>query len=134
MVEKIVKICDVCNEGVAKTTCPVCDKDICPNCLDELEAGTVVFEPCEDCSTKMEKIAKRGKDFWEEFNKNEGMEKKIITYFKKKMIVENLDESEDDDDDDDVLSEFRRKKRKRAKVRRRKWGTETMDMDVKGGI
>ena len=130
MVEKTVKICDVCDEGVAKKKCPLCEKDVCSNCLDEIETGTVIFEPCEDCSKKMENIADREKDFWGEFNKNEGMEKKIITYFKKKMIVENLDEAEEDDED--FPSELPRKKRKTAKVRRRKWGTETMDMDVSG--
>ncbi len=132
MVEKTIKICDVCNECVSKNKCPFCEKDICSGCLDEIEAGTMILEPCEDCSKKMENIANREKDFWGEFNKTEGMEKKIITYFKKKMIVENLDEAEEDDDED-VLSEFHKKKRKTAKVRRRKWGTETMDLDVKGG-
>ena len=104
MVEKTVKICDTCNKSIAKNKCPFCEKDICSECSNELEAGTVSLTSCENCANKVEIVANRGKIFWKEFNKNEGMKNKIITYLKKKMILKNLDEKSYDEDEDEGYS------------------------------
>ena len=104
MVEKTVKICDTCDTSIAKNKCPFCEKDVCSECSSELEAGTVSLTTCENCANKVEMVANRGKNFWKEFNQNESMENKILTYLKKKMILKGLDEKPDDEDEDEDYS------------------------------
>ena len=98
MVEKTVKICDVCSKSIAKSKCSFCEKDVCLDCIEEIEAGTVKFKTCPECCEKIEN-AGRNKGLWKEFNKNEDMASKIRTYLKKKMILKALDSDEDEGGD-----------------------------------
>ena len=97
MVEKTVKICDVCSKSIAKSKCSFCEKDVCLDCIEEIEAGTVKFKTCPECCEKIEN-AGRNKGLWKEFNKNEDMASKIRTYLKKKMILKALDDSDEDEE------------------------------------
>ncbi len=109
MVEKTVKICDTCDTSIAKNKCPFCEKDVCSECSSELEAGTVSLTTCENCANKVEMVANRGKNFWEEFNKNESMKNKILTYLNKKIILKGLDEKpdyEEGDEEEDYSPNF----------------------------
>ncbi len=111
MVEKTVKICDTCNKSIAKNKCPFCEKDVCSECSDELEAGTVSLTTCDNCANKLEMVANREKNFWKEFNKNENIKNKILTYLKKKMILKSLDEKpnyedEEEDEEEDYSPNF----------------------------
>ncbi len=99
MVEKTVPICDVCKKSIAKDKCQFCDKDVCSECSDEIEVGTIFLDTCVQCGDKIENVIEREENFWKEFNKNEHMVSKIITHIKKKMILKNLDSDEDEDDE-----------------------------------
>lgn len=63
MVEKNTRICDVCDEHVAKCRCRICDRDICTDCKDAislnfLEDGALLFDidTCERCKKQFSRV------------------------------------------------------------------------------
>ena len=43
MVEKTVKICDVCNKSIARNNCTYLRKDICLDCSKNVEVENLVW-------------------------------------------------------------------------------------------
>lgn len=91
-----VTICDICNERVAKKKCRLCKRDICEKCGEEVIIGTTTLFICKSCSRKIENVINY-ETFWDEFNKNENMEEKIIEYINKNLILKGLEDEEDED-------------------------------------
>ena len=101
MVEKKVILCDICNKSVANSKCSFCKKDICDKCMEKEVIGTVVLKVCKGCNRKLKRIKFERESFWEEFNKMENMQEKIIKYLEKNLILKNLSDDEDEEEDND---------------------------------
>jgi hypothetical protein len=63
MVEKNTRICDVCDEHVAKCKCQICSKDICEDCknaisVNFLDDGILLFniDTCEKCQKQFSRV------------------------------------------------------------------------------
>lgn len=97
--KKQVNICDVCNKAVSEKKCEVCDKDICPNCEDDLgiglaEGGILFYvTSCNKCAPRLEK-AKLKQFFDEDVNKD--IRRKIIKVFKNANILDSLENEGED--------------------------------------
>jgi len=104
MVNKNVKICDMCEKAVAEGKCFICKNDLCakhkkgltidlslerPECLKDLIPPLSI---CEDCSHCLEQSEFNDKEFGKELTKL------IKPYLIKKVMVERLDDKKEDDD------------------------------------
>ncbi len=112
-----ITICDDCKKTISNKKCSFCEKDICDNCSDEEEIGTVAFNFCKNCLTKLERSGFERQSFWNEFNKQENMKEKIILYLKKSLIAKNLSDEEDEEEDfEDEPSMHRKIARKKLRT------------------
>jgi len=115
--KKEVAICDICGKMIANKKCSLCQKDMCEECGEENVIGTISLFLCKTCSRKVERVIDY-KKFWNEFNKNENMEEKILEYINRNLMLKNLGDEEDEEDEDEDEERFRKLKRRRT-VRRR---------------
>ncbi len=109
-----VNICDDCKRTIAKKKCSFCEKDICDDCTNEEEIGTVSFNFCKNCLDKLERSGFERSSFWDEFNEQENMKEKIIQYLKKSLILENLS---DEDEEEEEYEPSTHRKIARGKLR-----------------
>ncbi len=115
-----VDICDDCKRIISKKECSFCEKDICDDCSNEVEVGTGTFNFCKNCLTKLERSGFERQSFWNEFNKQENMKEKIITYLKKKLIAKNLDDEEEEEEEYEP-STHRKIARRKIRTGRGSW-------------
>ncbi len=112
-----IVICDDCKRVVANKKCSFCEKDICEDCGEEVEIGTVTFNFCKACLNKLERSGYERPRFWDEFNKQGNMQEKIITYLKKSLILKNL--SDDEEDEEEYEPKITHRKIARKKLKRK---------------
>ena len=88
MVEKKVRVCDRCDENIAKKVCETCDKDICEYCIkpiiisvaDSMER-IINLNVCEVCHYVLREL---------EFPKDPDLKKELLEKIKNLMMLENL--------------------------------------------
>ena len=74
MVEKNARICDVCENHIAKSKCEICDKDICEECADVVMIGLyqgegdVLFNinACHKCNKQLSKVCLSDENIFQE--------------------------------------------------------------------
>jgi len=99
MVRKKVSVCDVCKTSVSDKKCDCCKKDVCYDCHEVIEMGTIKVALCKNCEKKIEGLVENDKHFWDELNKQLDLKNKTIEYIKKKLILSNLDDKNVETDD-----------------------------------
>ncbi len=114
-----INICDDCNRIIANKKCSFCEKDICDDCSNEEEIGTVAFNFCKNCMDKLERSGFERQSFWDEFNKQENMKEKIILYLNKSLIVKNLNDEEEEEEYEPIT--HRKIARRKIRTRGGNW-------------
>ena len=117
MVEKTTNICDICQKSIAEEKCSLCKKDMCEGCGEKEVIGTIYLFLCENCSAKVGRVVDY-KKFWNEFNKNENMDEKIVEYINRNLMLKNLGDDEDEEYEDEDEESFRKLKRRKTARRR----------------
>lgn len=64
MVRIKVSVCDVCKTSVSDKKCDYCKKDVCYDCYETIEMGTIKVALCKDCEKKIEKVVEGDNSFW----------------------------------------------------------------------
>ena len=100
MVRKRVSVCDVCNTSVSGKKCDCCKNDVCFDCHEVIEMGTIKVALCKNCEKKIERLIESDGDFWKEFNKQLDLKNKTMEYIGKKLILSSFDDKEVETDDD----------------------------------
>ena len=106
MVKKNIAICDVCNRSISDKKCDCCKKDVCPDCYETEDMGTIGVVLCKDCERKIDTLLETDESFWDEFNKQLDLKNKMIEYIGKKLILSKLDDEKIEEEDDDTPSCF----------------------------
>ena len=106
MIEKNIKICDICEKVVAVGKCFICKKDLCTDFLKILQIGLLPentiehykgkrvysLDTCKECSLKIQKINFNDKEF------NKKIKELIEPYLFKKILLEGLENKEESSD------------------------------------
>ncbi len=100
MVNKNVKICDVCEKTIAEKKCFICKKDLCNICKRYLQVKLTIEESsikeispklyiCQNCNLTIQQLKFEDKEFGKELTKL------IKPYLMKKVMLENLDDKKE---------------------------------------
>ena len=120
MVEKKVNVCDICNNSISNQKCAFCKKDVCVNCSDHFEIGTILVITCKDCERNIKRALEKDKNVWEEFNEQNELKEKTIDYINKKVILDNLGDKEFEEEEDYENDNTQNIRKLRGKLKRKR--------------